>query len=130
MEEVITENKMPRPHARAFRNGIRELWDWDGPPQQNRSAVLGQSIEVQPVAVEHVGVTSVVPPAEIPLSKTLLGGRAVSVDEKVTVLALAECEVAVKGAGMKFNAAVRVWAHPSDASPFACSLRAALPRER
>jgi hypothetical protein len=26
MEEVIAEKKMPRPHARAFRNSMRELW--------------------------------------------------------------------------------------------------------
>jgi hypothetical protein len=37
----------------------------------------------------------------------LVAASAVSVGEKVTVLALAECEAAVLGAGMKFNPPVR-----------------------
>jgi hypothetical protein len=54
-------------------------------------------------------------PAPAP-AMTLVAATAVSVDEVVTVLAIADCEVAVKSAGMKFNAAVRVWAHPLAAS--------------
>ena len=68
-------------------------------------------------------------PAPAP-AVTLVAATAVSIDEKVTVLELAGCEVAVKGAGMKFNAAVRSWAQCLCASPFARSQRSTLPRVR
>ncbi len=69
-----------------------------------------------PTVAPALDTAPVEPEPAPPPAVTLVAATAVSVDEKVTVLALAECEVAVKGAGMKFNAAVRVGGPFCDAS--------------
>ena len=64
MEEVIVDNKMPRPHARSFRNGIRELRGEGGSQATpDPYAALGETVEVQPAPPVAASVTALEPQA-------------------------------------------------------------------